>query len=186
MTKKSYVGNLLAANPLNPKDSLDHSVVLIVSHSDGMALGLQLNRPMIDLTMADIGDQVGIYLDSEDPIFYGGSMNPNKIHMVHSNDWSGLTTVQLNDEISLTNDISVLAAISQGEGPEYYKACAGFWIWENDRLEQQLEAKPRSKVKHRWEMAPATIKNVFEAGATTDQWHRVIEDAAKHQISAWF
>lgn len=185
MPKKSYVGKLLVANPLNPKDSLNHSVILVVTHTPELALGLQINKPMLDLNLSDVGDQVGIYLDSTEPIYYGGNMNPNKIHVVHSSDWSGLTTIPLTKKLSVTNDISVLAALSQGEGPECYKACAGFWAWEGGQLEEQIESKI-SKVQHRWEAVPATMDNVFDYGTHLDHWHRVIEDAAKHQVSAWF
>jgi putative transcriptional regulator len=186
MPKKSYVGQLIAANPLNPKDNLNHSVILIVTHTPDLALGLQLNRPLLDLNLAEVSDQVGIFVDSQEPVYYGGKMSPNKIHVVHSNDWSGLTTVQITDQLSVTNDISVLAALSQGQGPEFYKACAGFWGWDRGQLDAQITAKSTSNVKHRWETAPATLENVFAIGAELDHWHRVIEAAAREQVSNWF
>lgn len=185
MPKKSYVGQLIAANPLNPKDNLNHSVILIVTHTPDLALGLQINRPLFDLNLAEVSDQVGIFVDSQEPVYHGGNMGPNKIHVIHSNDWSGLTTVQITDQLSVTNDISVLAALSQGEGPEFYRACAGFCAWESGQLDAQITAKPNSTVKHRWEIAPATMENVFDSGANLDHWHRVIEAAAREQVSNW-
>lgn len=186
MPKKSYIGKLIAANPLNPKDSLNHSVVLIVTHTDEVCYGLQINKPMQTMTVADISDQVGIYVPSQDPIYIGGGSQPNKIHVVHSNDWAGLTTVKVNDEISVTNDISVLAALSRGEGPEYFKACAGFCYWDAEQLMEQIEAKSDVRVKHRWEYVAASLDNVFDSGNNLDHWHKVIEEAARHQVSAWF
>jgi putative transcriptional regulator len=186
LAKKSYIGQLLVANPSNPKDNFDHSVILVVSYSDKASFGLQINKPMLHLTLKDIGDQLDLFIDSSEPIYYGGIMNADKIHVVHSNDWAGVTTVPVNDEISLTNDISILAAISAGEGPEYHRACAGFYFWEFDQMTAQIEAGPNSRVKHRWEYTTANIQNVFESGHSLDQWHRVIRDSAQQQISAWF
>jgi putative transcriptional regulator len=106
--------------------------------------------------------------------------------MIHSNDWSGPSTVKVTDQISVTHDISVLAALSQDEGPQLYKACAGFWAWQGGQLESQILAKPNSTIKHRWEIAPATMENVFNSGENLDHWHRVIEAAAHEQVSNWF
>lgn len=184
--EKSYVGQLLVANPLNPDDSLEKSVILIVSHSVEYSLGLQINRPLPDFFMNDVGEQIGIYLDSSEPVYYGGNMTTHKIHMIHSNDWSGLTTIKINDRISVTNDISVLTAIAKNEGPEYFRACAGFWGWEAGQLENQLGNVVGPKVKHRWETAPATIENVFQTISQEEHWHLVIEDAANQRINSWF
>jgi putative transcriptional regulator len=185
MSKNSYVGQLLVANPLNPKDSLTHSVILVVTHTSELSLGLQINRPILDLSMADVSDQVGVYVTSSEPIFYGGNMSPNKIHVIHSNEWQGLTTIPITDTLSVTNDVSVLVALSRGDGPEYWKACAGCWAWESGQLEEQLSAKPESKVRHRWELATADPEIVFDSGPSLDIWHRVIEAAAREQVSAW-
>lgn len=181
----SYVGQLIAANPANPKGSLERSVILIVTHTEEMTLGLQINRPMLELSLSDISDQIGIFIDCDDPVYYGGSVNSNKIHVIHSNDWSGLTTVNITKQISVTNDLSVLTALAGSEGPEKYKACAGFWAWEAGQLEAQLKGYGKS-VKYRWEMIPATPRLIFDSGNELDQWNTVIKESAKAQISNWF
>lgn len=178
------IGSLLAANPLNPRDNLSQSVILVVTHSDELTLGLQLNRPLMEMNLQLVGEQVGIQLDLDDSVYFGGPMNPNKIHMVHSSDWQGLTTVQITDSISVTNDISVLTALARGEGPEYYRACAGFWAWQAGQLESQLRSEKGTL--HRWEYTQATIETVFEQGSNRDHWQSVIAAAARDQIESWF
>ena len=42
MTKKKYPGYLLLANPNNPRDELSKSVLLIVTHTNNIAIGLRL------------------------------------------------------------------------------------------------------------------------------------------------
>lgn len=181
---KSLIGQLLAANPLNPRDNLNRSVILIVTHTDEVSLGLQLNRQLLDMDLASVGEQVGITLPLDDPLYFGGPMTANKIHMVHSSDWQGLTTIRINSEISVTNDISVLAALSRGDGPEYYRACAGFWSWQAGQLESQLAGHKDSL--HRWELAPADLKSVFESGWASDQWQAALAASARLQIDSWF
>jgi len=180
---KSLVGQLLIANPSNPKDSLEGSVILIVTHNSDMTLGLQINRPMVDIDLRAVSEQIGVFLDVDDPIYFGGTLNNNKIHVIHSNDWTGLTSVKISKDLSLTNDLSVLAAIAANEGPEYFKACAGFWAWEPMQLENQLDNK-NSKVKYRWELVKASSDLVFNTDL--DHWHTAMQVAAKHKISSWF
>jgi len=183
MPKKSIVGELLIANPLNPKDGLDHSVILMLADSPHLSVGLQLNRQHPDLPLSEVFIQTGLWYDGNDPLYIGGNMNTNKIHVVHSLDWSGLSTIQLGDNLGLTSDISVLAAMSRGDGPELFRACAGVWLWDDNALAQQLN--PRSDSLHRWETAPATLETVFSCDELA-QWHKAIEHSAATQVSAWF
>jgi putative transcriptional regulator len=185
-TKKKYTGQLLIANPGNPKDELDQSVMLIVTHTDTTGVGLQINNPHVDLTLDRISENLGIDLSNSAPVYYGGNISQNKIHIIHSLDWQGLTTVKLTNEIGITNDISVLTAMARGEGPRHFRACSGYWLWEDGRLDQQLDPNTSSsRESHKWEVAPATISNVFKT-SPSKQWDRAIEEAVKHKTAALF
>lgn len=183
MTKKTLLGQLLVANPLNPKDGLDHSVILVVTDSPTAVLGLQLNLPAKNMPVSGIFAQLGLWYDGDEVVHQGGPLNPSKIHMVHTLDWQGLTTVEIAPNLGLTNDISILAALARGEGPEYFRACSGFLSWRGSVLDEELDYK--SKTEHKWELAPSNISTVFETDEL-DQWHRCVEASAKSQVSRWF
>lgn len=186
-TARKLIGQLLVANPLNPKDGLDHSVILLASNRSGPGMGLtcgiQLNNHGSSMPLRLIFNQFDLPYDGEEIVRYGGDITPDKIHMVHSLDWRGLTTTELAPGIGVTNDISILAAISRGEGPEHYRACAGFWSWSDQDLESQLDIK--SKTLHKWELAPANQQTVFDYDLL-DQWHRCVEVSAREQVNRWF
>lgn len=183
MTKNNLAGQLLVANPLNPKDGLDHSVVLVVSHTPGVSLGLRLNSPAKTMPLSKIFNQIGLHYESNDCLYHSGNLTTDKVHLVHSLDWQGLTTVELTPTIGITNDISVLAAIARGEGPEYFRACAGVLSWVDGGLDQQLNHK--TDTEYKWELATANIETVFGADEL-DQWHKCIEASARDQVSKWF
>ena len=185
MIKNNLQGHLLAANPSNPRDELDRSVILLTSHTSNSSEGLQINRVLPELSLANIANNIGIWIDDDHPVYCGGSVGINKIHVIHTNDWTGHTTVRITKDLCVTNDISVLSAISRGEGPEYIRACAGFWLWEDGQLDQQLDNKIDGVDRHKWETVPATIDNVF--GSTgIEQWHESLEASARMQVSLWF
>jgi len=184
MTKKKYPGYLMVANPNNPRDEISKSTILVVTHNSKLAIGLQLNNPLEDINLKTVADNIELEYEGTDPLFYGGNISQNKIHVVHSNDWCGLSTVKLNEHLSVTNDISVLCAIAGGEGPEYFRACAGYWIWEDGKLDAMLD--PHNKHEpHKWVMVPATLENSF-SGEGPEQWRLALEQAARYQVSAWF
>jgi len=177
-------GHLLIANPNNPKDDLSRSVILVVSHTYKMSVGLQINNPVEDLNLKLVATGLGMEYHYNDPIFYGGGTNTHKIHVVHSSDWKGISTVQLNEEISVTSDVCVIQAITDGTGPEFYRACAGYWVWKDGILETQLDPRDRTD-PHKWEITPASRENVFNDEGP-DQWRYALEDCARYQISEWF
>lgn len=185
MNDSNLVGNLLIAHPNNPDDSLAQSVIMIVSDNQRVVLGLQINNQMEEFDMVGLGDQLGLYFEDNQPIYFGGRAGSNKIHVLHSNDWSGITTVELNSDINLTNDISVLTALSMNEGPELYRACAGFWLWEHKLLINQLNYN-KNKTKYRWEMTAANLDLIFNSGHGTQQWSKVLEDSITKTVSLYF
>jgi putative AlgH/UPF0301 family transcriptional regulator len=185
MKKKKYSGQLLIANPSNPQDELSRSVLLLVTHTENLAIALQINSPHQEALLKDISQGMGIPYDGYDPLYYGGNISVNKIHVVHSLDWRGMGTVPLTKELGITQDISILTAISQDQGPYYYKACTGYWLWEDGRLDEMLD--PRSvqpRELYRWETLPANLENVFEIDSE-EMWEICLEKAAKHKIDSW-
>ena len=184
MPKKKYEGYLLAANPANPKDDLERSVVLLLRHTDDISFGLQINRELTNHKLSELSENNGIYIDTEDPLWYGGNMEERKIHVVHSTDWMGLSSSKITDDIAVTNDISVLAAVSRNEGPEYFRACAGFWVWSDGRMNHMLDPHDTTE-PIKWEILPATMETVF-AEEGIDQWLLAIDRSAQFQTATWF
>jgi putative transcriptional regulator len=185
MIEKPYIGQLLAANPNNPKDGLSGSVILIVNHNEQATVGIQVNARLLDMELSGVMSGLGIDYIGNDPLYRGGNIDGGKVHVIHSTDWEGMSTVKINDQLAITNDLSILAAISQGEGPEYFRACVGFWMWEAGVLEIQLNAKIDTDVQHRWESITGNVKNVFE-NEGVEQWYEALESSARKQVSHWF
>jgi len=186
MTKKKYQGHLLVANPNNPKDYLEKSVLLLVTHTDNLAVALQINNLRSEMNLSQISTTLGLPYHGPDTVYYGGNIAQNKIHVIHSLDWRGLSTITLNDHLGITNDISILAAISRDEGPEYFRACSGYWMWENGVFDQMLDPKQFATCPepYRWEIAPGTIQSVFEVDAK-DHWEHSIEASARYRVNEW-
>lgn len=186
--KTSYLGHLLVANPRNPRDDLQKSVLIVVTYTPSISIALQINAPHEDLTLSKISQNIGIDHLGEETVYYGGPVNQHKIHVIHSLDWIGVGTTRLNKQIGITNDVSVLMAISRGEGPRHFKACSGYYLWEDGMLDRQID--PRSQIpggaagNHRWGTLEGTVDTVFLTDAHS-LWQQCIEQFLQDRISQY-
>lgn len=184
MTTKNYSGHLMVSNPNNPMDEFSKSVVLLISHGEKVAIGLQINRILDNITLQSVAQGLGIDIPENSPLYTGGSMSPNKIHVVHTSDWRSTTTTDITDDLCVTNDVGILSAISQGEGPRQYRAVAGHYLWESKTLDDMLNPRKRSQ-QHKWELIPANQARTFLSNGS-EHWRELLDETARYQVSTWF
>jgi putative transcriptional regulator len=188
MIEQNYQGYLLAAHPKRSEPFLKKSTILVIEH-DNMrgARGLQLNKQFInDVTFQTIMHNSNLSFDDPSrPLYHGGPAHTNRVNVVHSLDWWTPSTIKLNDQIGVSQDMSVLVAISNNEGPEYFRACAGMFKWAPSNLEGEITGEDPWEPEHVWSFSPATLETVFELDEQ-DQWHAVINESNRLQISSWF
>ena len=186
MIEQNYRGYLLAAHPKRLDAFMRRSVVLILDHDKSGAIGLQINKPFTnDVTFQTVMENVNMSIATDQPLYNGGSESVNRIHVIHSLDWYSPTTSKITDKIGVSNDLSVLAAISQNEGPEYYRVCAGFTRWLPGHLEGEILGENPWTINHTWSYAPADHDNLFGSD-DIEQWHGVIAQSSRLQVSNWF
>lgn len=174
-------GSLLVAHPQNPSDMLEHGVILVASVEAGLAVCIQLDTVYPGLMLDDICHRMDIPYTGSTQVYRGGNQGVQRVHVVHSADWAGMTTVRINPEISISNDISVLTALAVGEGPSRFRACAGHWLWPVSQLESQLRSGASS---YRWISCAATEEAVFQADSDR-QWRSCVDSYTRVQQDAW-
>lgn len=181
-------GNLLASSPAMFREDIQQQVILLISHTDQLAIGIQINQESIGQTLQSIGRRMGIPIPGSDPIWSGGTLGRDKIHIIHSTDWMGRSSVKINDEIAVTNDVSILIALSESVGPSQFKACAGFLSWSHDELMHSLGVKSASVEIYQtaWEIVPASTELTFADQGGDQQWLKTLEASAAYQSTQWF
>lgn len=176
------VGQLLAAHPLNPNKQLSQSLVLVFGRDRSGSVGLCINKPYTGINFDLVMSNVGLGGEYDALLFQGGPMSTNRVFVVHSLDWSSPSTIVLNSSIGISTDLSILAAISSYQGPEYFRACAGYHFWEDSSLESDVNS---SDSKVTWSSVPADIELVFEV-EPKDQWKVVLGQSVSNQVSKLF
>jgi putative AlgH/UPF0301 family transcriptional regulator len=181
--KQSFIGNLLVAHPSNPRDDLHQAVILITDQSQHQVQGLVINSVLPTVTIGNIALSSGFdpmevisCSISQNHIHWGGHHSMHKVSVIHSNDWSGMSTQSLTDELCKTNDISVISALINDQGPDQHRIIAGCCIW------MDLAKELANQNIRKWEIMPATSALVFDRDHDST-WQRGLKQALKYNTS---
>jgi len=169
--RPSLAGQLLVAAPWMGDPRFERTVILVVEHGPGGALGIVINKPIGEQPLSSIlkalGQKDGDVTGSV-PIFSGGPVQPELGFVVHSTDYHRQETVALTDRLSVTTSVAILRDIGDKRGPAKILVAFGYAGWRPDQLEHEIE-------EHAWETAEADPILVFD-----EDRDNVWEEARKH------
>lgn len=181
---KSLTGNIIVSQPRSEDPYFSKGVILVAKHSATGSWGVMVNKPTPHLVLGTIMQAVGINSNKRDRVFVGGPVDTHRVLVIHSLDWQSSNTIKITSDIGITNEMGILAAISQDEGPALYRTCIGSCGWAPNQLDGEFRGDPPWKLQNRWLDAPATIESVFNL-VEDDQWNRSIELVAQNKIASW-
>jgi putative transcriptional regulator len=169
--RPSLAGQLLVAAPWIGDPRFERTVILVVQHDPGGAVGIVINKPIGEQPLASVfkalGQKEGDVAGSV-RIFSGGPVKPEVGFVVHSADYHRPETVALTDRISMTSSIAILQDIGGKKGPAKILVAFGCAGWGPDQLEHEIE-------DHAWGIAEADPTLVFD-----EDRDKVWEDARSH------
>jgi putative transcriptional regulator len=182
---KFLTGQLLISQPKNIDKHFAMTVVLVVQHSETGAWGVVVNRKAKTVKMKHIMDAVGIDYDGDELAYIGGPVEPTRVQVIHTLDWSSANTLKITEDLGITGDVSVLAAISKGEGPKKYKAGVGLSVWSAGQLEGEQSGKAPWTPDHQWLTTSATI-NLVLSDSIEGLWEEAIDDIVRKRVASLF
>ncbi len=168
-------GRLLVATPLMPDPKFMRTVIYMVRHDSGGAMGLVLNRPMVEIPLARVLEQLGI--ESKDAsgsvrTHYGGPVERTRGFVLHTADYVGQSTVLVRDGVAMTWGPEIWRAIAGGAGPRRSLFILGHSGWAPGQLEAEMGAG-------HWVAVPADEVLVFDEDYD-GKWSRAM---ARRRIS---
>jgi putative transcriptional regulator len=133
-------GQLLLAMPGIGDPRFEKAVIAMCVHDENGALGIGLGRLVPRIGFHDLLGQLDIEpgVAPDVPIHLGGPVEPQRGFLLHSNDWTGEESVQVEGRWTLTATLDILRAIAEGRGPERWIAALGYAGWGAGQLEQEL------------------------------------------------
>jgi putative transcriptional regulator len=137
----SLAGQILIASPGLRDPRFDHTVILMVRHSPGGALGIVLNRPLGERPLASLLDDIGEKNSGAIGslrIFSGGPVQPEIGFVIHSTDYHRPETVEIDGRVAMTSSREILRDIASRHGPEKMLVAFGYAGWGPGQLENEL------------------------------------------------
>ncbi len=134
------------------------TVVYVIHHDAGGAMGLIVNRPMGEASLADLLGGLGLDgkgVNGEILIHYGGPVEPAQGFVLHTTDYKIEGTQIVKDGIAVTSQPEVLRAIGTGTGPRKSLFALGYAGWSPGQLEGEIKAGA-------WVVVPADEALVFD------------------------
>ena len=154
----ALVGQLLVASPQLSEAIFSHTVILIVEHSDQGALGIVINQPFEQKSIASLLEKFGKKdsgVKGDVQVYAGGPMEPDVGFIVHSIDYRRAETLPLDSHIAVTANIEVLRDLGHGKGPRKLLLAFGYAGWGPGQLEVEL-------ARHDWVTIPEDPVLLFD------------------------
>lgn len=154
----SLVGQLLIASPTIQDPRFDHAVILVVRHNQDGAMGIVINMPMEERSLASILELLGeqdTKVAGKVQLFAGGPVQPELGFVIHSSDYRELGTIDVNEWVLMTSNSRILRDIGNNKGPKKSLIAFGYAGWAAHQLDDEL----RRRV---WFTTPADVNLIFE------------------------
>ena len=168
-------GQLLLAMPGMADPRFDRAVIAICVHDENGAVGIGIGHKRAGLRFRELLKQ--LELDpGEAPdcaIHHGGPVEPGRGFVLHSTDWGGEDTLQVNapggKQWAMTGTVDVLRAIADGRGPSHWSIALGYAGWGPGQLEEEM-------TRHGWFAVPGDPQLLFDT-PSDERWSSAFRGA---------
>lgn len=138
----SLTGKMLIAMPGMGDPRFDKSVVFICAHSDEGTMGLIINKPTDDVSLAELLGQLEIGISGGVPeatVYFGGPVENGRGFVLHSPDYtSPISTLEVDGRFSMTATMDILEEIAKGGGPKRALMALGYAGWGPGQLADEI------------------------------------------------
>ena len=165
-------GQFLVATPQMVDPRFAETVIYMVQHDAGGAMGLVVNRAIGSGSLSKLLQGLGVEavgIEGDIRLHYGGPVESGRGLVLHSSDFGGQGTVRLLDNVSMSGLLEVLKAAAVGAGPKRALYLLGYAGWAPGQLGNELK-------RHDWVTPPADIELMFDGDEET-KWDRALSRA---------
>jgi putative transcriptional regulator len=154
----SLAGRFLVATDELQDPRFVRTVVYMIHHDAGGAMGLVVNRPMGEASLSDLLERIGLEgkgVSGEILVHYGGPVESGRGFILHTADYKLESTRVVEDGIAVTTQPEIFRAIGAGKGPRRCLFALGYAGWAPGQLEAEIR-------KGAWEIVPADEALIFD------------------------
>ncbi len=171
-TEMDLTGKLLIAMPGMGDPRFAGAVVLLCAYSDEGAMGLIVNKPVPEMSMRDLFEQLDLTQEgapNRAPLYFGGPVETGRGFVLHTEEYrSGLSSLKIGAGFAMTATQDILEDIAADRGPRAALVALGYSGWGPGQLEGEI-------AQNGWLIGEANEALVFETGAEKI-WARALKE----------
>ena len=140
----------------------ERSVNVMCVHDEHGALGIGIGHVRDGISFHGVLEELGIDPGStpDCPVMHGGPVETGRGFILHSTDWGGTDTIEVQGLCGLSASQDVLRAITEGRGPSRWIMALGYAGWGPGQLENEMR-------HHGWYAADGHPEVLFATPAET-------------------
>jgi len=162
----SLQNHFLIAMPALADFNFNQAVVYVCAHNEEGAMGIIVNRPLLNVKLGEVLSQLDIESDKsvivDRVVYLGGPVQPERGFIIHPVGEMWQTTLEVSDKVAVTSSQDILIALVQGEGPKDFLMALGYAGWAPGQLEIEV-------ANNFWLTVPADPQILFEV-PYHDRW----------------
>jgi putative transcriptional regulator len=178
-------GQCLIAPPHIQDPRFARTVILLVQHDTQGSLGFVINRPT-DYTLGQITDTDRFQNISNRTAHWGGPVNGNVVHVLHTRDWRTSRSLPINPEISFTSDAMMFDYIDNGQQPNQWRTVMGVASWGPGQLEGELKGEEPWYRCNSWLVLPHPHTEMLFGLDGEEMWNEAITFCSYQAFDNWF
>lgn len=159
MSEIDLKGKLLIAMPDMGDPRFAYSVIFMCAYSAEGAMGLVINKPTNDLSLANLLEQLDISRSDEArdlPVHFGGPVEHGRGFVLHDHGYhSAISTLDVTEDFAMTATLDILEDLAQGRGPTHAIIALGYAGWGPGQLAGEI-------AQNGWLSCEADARIVFE------------------------
>lgn len=154
-------------------DPLFHrSVVYICEHNRDGAMGIIINKPLVELTIQTVLSRLDITpfkacAELEQSVFNGGPLAEEQGFILHTPQTGFSSSIAVSDEIMITTSLDVLKSIGSNMQPKELFVSLGYASWGNMQLENEI-------VNNDWLVTQLNSDIIFNC-PIEDRWQKAAQ-----------
>ena len=144
-TGGSLAGRLVVAAESMGDPRFQNTVIYMVEHSAGGAMGLIVNRPFGAMPMARLFEHLELETEMGAPgvsreieVYYGGPVEPERGFLLHSAEVVIEGSIVVGEGVAMTAEVEMMHKMARGEGPERSLFALGYSGWGPGQLEAEF------------------------------------------------
>lgn len=158
----------LIAMPSLKSPIFSNSVILMAEYKHSGALGFIINLP----TGTQVNDALKLMnvehtQPLEIPVLFGGPVQTDFFWVIHSPDFSAVSTIKVHDRFYLTSAQEILPVLNDANCPEIFYAGVGYSGWGAQQLDREIE-------EGSWWLGEFDIELLFET-EMSERWNEAFK-----------